>query len=180
MKRLTLSAVILNLVFGCVLASAQGLPEDVQKSMDYLTGNWTYEGAVGDAAVQGRVSIRWAPGNHCQIRNFTMWAKDAPDQKVYGTAIFGYNAAKGHAIERAYWSDGKFSKTCYFNYASGASGGVIEGERLLINGEERAEGTVRAERKSEDEFIWTAKMEGGEEVKLHARRAARTDKAKSQ
>jgi len=171
MRCLALCVVVLLTCGVSVGQEKSALPNDVREMMGYLVGFWKLEGTVDGSPMQGAMSVRWSPGNHCQIYNGKMWKKGDRQSLVHLTVICGYDAAKDQAVETAYWSDGSHAVSRYNMTPRIVDEGTIEGERSGVFDGENIAGTIKAERKGRDEFDWEVSQKNGGKVKFRFRRA---------
>ncbi|TWU34846.1 hypothetical protein [Novipirellula artificiosorum] len=105
MKRFSILLAIAAIVTAntCVVASAEGIPDEIVKELDYLVGKWESEGNVGDKRQVWGFTCRWARTESkekiCLIGEFSY---KTGDETKSGVTLIGWNAAKGCIEDRGF------------------------------------------------------------------------------
>jgi hypothetical protein len=143
------SLAVLALMASSVMGQAEEtvtVPDKAVAELDYLKGSWKVEGRVGDSRYAGKQMVRWAPGKHCLIAN---WTGSLGDKQVNGTAILGWDACEEQIVDAGFIDTVGHRITRWTVETEKVWEGVMRG--FVLGGE--VEAAVRLEKKSLDEFV---------------------------
>lgn len=139
-------------------ANEPGVPTKILKELEYVVGDWSYEGKEdGKVVYSGTWSVRWAPGKHCVIGS---WSGKGLEGMVQGTGVMGWDVAKKQIVQFSLSSLGEHAMDRY----TVTSSTQWEGESTGVNNKGKPiTSKLRLEKKA-NEFTWTltARTEGGE------------------
>lgn len=127
------------------------IPSDVLTEMQYLVGDWTMEGKVGEELHKAKFSHTWSSSRlsvHCD------WVWSGPPETRKASQIIGWDGGTRELVVVEFGSDGYSGTTRY----KIKSPGVWEGH-ALYSGPEAGEGfkaSVRLEKRHQNEWVWTA------------------------
>lgn len=88
------------------------VPREVLKELEYLVGEWDYEGYELNSKepVKGACTYRWAPGGHCLV-----WEQTWIDQRglSHGSGIIGWDPSTNGLAEQDLYQGGDFGRHSY-------------------------------------------------------------------
>jgi hypothetical protein len=127
-------------------ATSPEISQQAKAELDFLVGTWTIEGRVGDQKFQGEQQVKWAPGKHCLIEN---WTGALGEMKVHGTAVIGWEVDEGQIVDTGF-IDTVGHRTIRWTVANDK---VWEGRMRGFLLGKKAETAVRLEKKSPRQFV---------------------------
>jgi hypothetical protein len=127
------------------------IPADVLTEMQYLVGDWTMEGKLGEELHKAKFSHKWSSSRLCVNCDF-VWSR--PAETLKACQIIGWDGGTRELVVVEFGSDG-YSGTARYKIKSP---GVWEGQ-AQYGGPEAGEGfkaSVRLEKRNQNEWVWTA------------------------
>ena len=95
----SIAALVMMLSMALGQTPKTDIPEEIRKSLGYYVGEWTGEWKNGDVTGTIKMSVKWAPGNHCTINQYEF---TGPDGVLHGFLLSGWDpreeASSGHRI----------------------------------------------------------------------------------
>jgi hypothetical protein len=125
------------------------IPKEVLKSFEYYVGEWTGEWKNGDVTSTIKMSVKWAPGNHCTITHYEF---TSPDGVFHGLLVFGWNPEKKQVVDTTYESN----ESAYEDRWTITSDMIEDGVSKSIKPDGKIQtGKCRVEKKGPDEYTYT-------------------------
>lgn len=179
MKRFAFFGIMAVVVGLATICSAQDAkPATPPKSLadDYIIGQWTTDGTIGNKKVKGQMRAKTGAGDTCVIFN---WTTRIPGREpLRGSAIGGVDPKTKEWVEVCFESDGSHYMARYEPDNEGADVGIGYGKMAGTYLGKPLTGKITVERKGRDHFIYSVDVEGGDDWKLNHRRV-KGEQAKS-
>ena len=83
-------------------AAASPLPKEVAQELDYFVGDWALEGVGARGPMKSSWSMRWAPGGHCLMVEYS---RQEPGKVVQGNGVWSWDSANGDLVYHTSYSD---------------------------------------------------------------------------
>jgi len=127
------------------------VPADVLAEMEYLVGDWTMEGKLGEELHKAEFSYRWAPSKICLNCD---WVWSGPTKTSKASQITGWDGGTQELVTVEFGSE-TYTATVRFKKKSK---GVWEGQGIWSAPEPGGgfKAAVRLEKRNENEWVETA------------------------
>ncbi|TWU34841.1 hypothetical protein Poly41_39840 [Novipirellula artificiosorum] len=178
MKRFSILIALAAIVTAntCVVASAEGISDEIVKELDYLVGKWESEGNVGDKHQVGGFTCRWARTEEKEkVCLFAEFSYKTGDDINSGVTLIGWNEAKQSIEDRGFNASGG-NATLLWTIKSPK---LWQGDLTFIKNGETLKGKGDLIKKSDSEFVFEAEYDNGDVSRIVFRKLKQERKKKA-
>jgi hypothetical protein len=159
----TVLFLVVFLTAGVGWSQERRVPDEILRELNYMVGTWKAEGKVGEIAVQGKWSTRWAPGKHCLMRESSV---DIEGVMVTGIGVIGWDPAAERITEQVFFDNNDAALLKWKVLPSGEWEGTLTATQLG----QPIERTVKLIKKGSGEMVYLEAASENEESRIILRK----------